>query len=179
MPVEPQNRTQFSANGTKGVEIRKLEMSFAPHWTYGNLPVRNSDVIEWRWGTLHQNVKFKMIKMKHVVINILYIHNNETFSWASCGPRVGHSRCEDTLVIMRRRLSVVCGVGMLLWHDHVYCVDTVVFAIEKTYISQLFFEVVFPFWYILEAGSCKLLPHSTLSKPPATAQKRALFSLHM
>jgi len=47
VPVEPQNITHFSANETKAVEIRKLEMSFAPQWTYGNLLVRIPDVIEW------------------------------------------------------------------------------------------------------------------------------------
>jgi len=31
-PVVPQNRTQFIAIGTNGAEIRKLEISFAPHW---------------------------------------------------------------------------------------------------------------------------------------------------
>jgi len=44
MTVEPQNRTQFSANGTKGVEITKLETSFAPYRTHGNLPVRSDRV---------------------------------------------------------------------------------------------------------------------------------------
>ena len=39
-----QNRTQFSANGTKGVEIGKPEISFASQWTHGNLPVRNAEV---------------------------------------------------------------------------------------------------------------------------------------
>jgi len=47
VPVESQNGTQLSANGTKGVEIRKSEMSFAPQWTHGNLPVRNPNVGEW------------------------------------------------------------------------------------------------------------------------------------
>jgi len=30
VPVEPQNRTQFSAIGTKRLEMRTLEISFAP-----------------------------------------------------------------------------------------------------------------------------------------------------
>ena len=44
--VEPQTRTQFSANGTTELEIRKLEMNFAPQCTLGYLPVHNGDVVE-------------------------------------------------------------------------------------------------------------------------------------
>jgi len=36
------------------VEIRKLEMRFASQWKHGNLSVRNENMIEWHWGTLHQ-----------------------------------------------------------------------------------------------------------------------------
>jgi len=35
------------------VEIRKLVEGFAPscQWTYGNLPVRGTDMIKWHWGS--------------------------------------------------------------------------------------------------------------------------------
>jgi len=51
---------------------KKLETSFAPQWTHGNLPVCNPDVIQWHWGTLHiKNIKFKIIKGQ-VVTNIVH-----------------------------------------------------------------------------------------------------------
>jgi len=51
------NRTQFSVNRLKGIEIRKLDMSFAPQWSHANQPVCNPNMIEWHWGTLHQKLQ--------------------------------------------------------------------------------------------------------------------------
>jgi len=57
--VEPQYSTQFSAIGTKGVEI-----SFAHQWTYGNLPVRDADVIRGTEEHCIKNAKFKIVKIR-------------------------------------------------------------------------------------------------------------------
>ena len=59
MPVEPHNRTQFSATGAKGVE-----MSFAHQWTHENLPVRNADVIGGTGEHCIKNINFKFIKIR-------------------------------------------------------------------------------------------------------------------
>jgi len=44
--LELQNRTQFSANGTKRGGTQKTRYEFAPQWTHENLPVRNTVVME-------------------------------------------------------------------------------------------------------------------------------------
>jgi len=49
MTVEPQNRTQFSVDGTKGAKIRKVHMSLhlGGHMQVDQREMQTSDVIKW------------------------------------------------------------------------------------------------------------------------------------
>jgi len=96
VPVEPQNRPQFIAIGTKGVEMRRLKMSFAPQRTRGNLPVHTADKTSANEEHCIKNINGLIIKV---------YQNNDRFSlycthitttpstrlYAACRPKVGHS----------------------------------------------------------------------------------------
>ena len=81
---------KFSANGT-----RKMVKSFATRWkwTYENLPVRGTDVIEVLRTTCTKNVKFKIVKIRtgYQYQYIGYFPYSENVNWAACAPLVGHS----------------------------------------------------------------------------------------
>lgn len=106
----------FNANGTTGVEIRKLDTNFAPksQWTHGNLSVRSTDVKKWHWWQFCiKNVELTIIKNNDRRSSFCKYSITKAFNWVAFGPMLRHS-CFETK-ISRKKMQRTSAIIKSTW----------------------------------------------------------------